>query len=139
MNPANMRRRLNVVLLVAHRLRHWPKSKPTLGQRLTYMLGTVTCTSLHTIVRAEALVQWLKLPAWKVGDRRFESHSGLQVSKKQNVSSPLTRIDAILWGGSVTEGYRVRRETARARISNPLSGGQCTFISPYKRFSWLSV
>ena len=25
------------------------------------------------------LVQWLKLAAWKVGDRRFEPHSGLQV------------------------------------------------------------
>ena len=23
---------------------------------------------------------WLKLPAWKVGDRGFEPHSGLQVS-----------------------------------------------------------
>ena len=27
------------------------------------------------------MVQWLKLPAWKVGDRGFEPHSGLQVSK----------------------------------------------------------
>ena len=41
----------------------------------------------------------LKLSAWKVGDRGFEPHSGLQVSKKkQNVSSPLTRNDSILWG-----------------------------------------
>ena len=31
---------------------------------------------------------WSKLPAWKVG---FEPHSGLQVSKKQNNSSPLAR------------------------------------------------
>ena len=53
--------------------------------------------------RAEALVQWLKLPAWKVRDRGFEPHSGLQVSKKQNVSSPLTHNDLILWGTSVTE------------------------------------
>ena len=29
------------------------------------------------------LVQWLKLPAWKVGDRGFEPRSGLQVSKEQ--------------------------------------------------------
>ena len=36
--------------------------------------------------------------AWKAGDRGFEPHSGLQVSKKQNVSSPLTRKDSILWG-----------------------------------------
>ena len=40
-------------------------------------------------------MQWLKLPAWKVGDPRFELHSGLQVSKKQNVSSPRTRKDSI--------------------------------------------
>ena len=44
----------------------------------------------------------LKLPALKVGDRGFEPHSGLQVSKKQTVSSPLTRKAAILWGASVT-------------------------------------
>ena len=40
-----------------------------------------------------ALVHWLKLAAWKVGDRGFEPHSGLQVSKKQNGSYPLTRND----------------------------------------------
>ena len=50
-----------------------------------------------------ALVQWLKLPAWKVGDCGFEPHSGLQVSKKQNISSTLTRKDSLLWGDSVTE------------------------------------
>ena len=33
---------------------------------------------------AGALVQWLKLPGWKVRDRGFEPHSGHQVSKKQN-------------------------------------------------------
>ena len=30
-------------------------------------------------------VQWLKLPAWKVGDREFVSRSGLLLSEKQNV------------------------------------------------------
>ena len=55
------------------------------------------------IVRAVALVHWLKLPAWKVGDRGFEPHSGLQVSKKQSVSSSLTCKDLILWVASVTE------------------------------------
>ena len=43
-----------------------------------------------------ALVQWLKLPAWKVRDRGFEPHSGFQISKKQKVSSPLTRKYLIL-------------------------------------------
>ena len=50
-----------------------------------------------------AMVEWLKLSAWKVGDRGFETHSGLQVSKKQNLFSPLTRKKIILWGTSVTE------------------------------------
>ena len=48
-------------------------------------------------------VQWLKLPPWKVGDRGFKPSSGLQVKKKQNVSSPLTRKDSILWGASVSQ------------------------------------
>ena len=39
-------------------------------------------TYAHTRLRiftetVEALVQWLNLPAWKVGDRGFEPHSGL--------------------------------------------------------------
>ena len=34
---------------------------------------------------------------------RVQPHSGLQVSKRQNVSSPLIRNDSILWGASVTE------------------------------------
>ena len=47
--------------------------------------------------RAGALVQWVKLPAWKVGHRGFESHPGLQVSKKQIVSSQLTPKNSLLW------------------------------------------
>ena len=46
---------------------------------------------------------WLKLPALKVGGRGCEPHSGLQVSKKETVSPPLTRNDSILWRASVTE------------------------------------
>ena len=48
--------------------------------------------------RAGALLQWLKLSAWKVGGRGFEPHSGLQISKKQNVSPPLTRIKVYYLG-----------------------------------------
>ena len=55
-----------------------------------------------TSARAGALVQWLMLPDWKVGDRGFEARSGLQVSKKQNSSPLLSREDSKLWGGSVT-------------------------------------
>ena len=56
-----------------------------------------------TAETAGALVQWLKLPAWKVGDRGFEPHSGFQVSKKQNDFSSLTRKDSLLSGACVTE------------------------------------
>ena len=38
-----------------------------------------------------ALVQGLKLPAWKAGDHWFVPRSAIQVSKKHNVSSLLTR------------------------------------------------
>ena len=86
---------------------------------------------------AGALVQWVKLPAWKVGHREYEPHSVLPVLKKQNVSSPLTRKDSILWGASVSERWRARPQTARARISNPVSGGQCHLIhlTILRRFS----
>ena len=42
----------------------------------------------------------IKLPVWKVGSRGFEPHSGIQVLKKQNVSSPLTRNGSIMQGNS---------------------------------------
>ena len=45
----------------------------------------------------------VKAAAWKVGDRGLAPHSGRQVLKKQNVSSPLTPNDSILWGTSGTE------------------------------------
>ena len=49
------------------------------------------------------MVQCLKLPAWRVGNRGLEPHSCLQVAEKQKVSSLLTRNDLVLWGASVTE------------------------------------
>ena len=44
---------------------------------------------IHHYNRTRALVQWLKLPAWKVGDQGFE----VLYSKfeEKNVSSRLTR------------------------------------------------
>ena len=81
-------------------------------------------------------MQWLKLPAWKVGNRGFEPHSGLQVSKKQNVSSPLTLKDSILWGASVAKGMCARLQIARARILNHVSGGSAiSFTSPFSEGS----
>ena len=43
----------------------------------------------HFRTAAGALVQWLKLSAWKIGDRGFKPHPGLQVSKKHYVSFSL--------------------------------------------------
>ena len=40
---------------------------------------------------------WRELPAWKASDSWFVPRSGIQVSQKQNVASPLTRKDSILW------------------------------------------
>ena len=54
-------------------------------------------------ISAGALVQWLKLHTWKVGDPGFEPHSGLQVSRKQNVSSPTTRNDSIWLACSISD------------------------------------
>ena len=65
--------------------------------------GPVEHDTLVLTLAAGALVKWLKLPAWKVGDRGFKPHSTFQISKKQSVSSTLTRKNAILWGASVTE------------------------------------
>ena len=68
----------------------------------------ISVVHVHLIMYASrgALVQWLKLHAWKVGDRGFEPNSGLQVSKKQNFSLPLTH----------KERWRARPQTDRARI-----------------------
>ena len=76
----------------------------------------------------------VNLPALKAGDRGFEPHSGLQVAKKQNVSSPLTRKDSILLGLR----DRVVACSASDRILNPGSGGQChlIYLSILRRFSW---
>ena len=47
---------------------------------------------------------------------------------------------SLLWGASVTE-RRARPQTARARISNPVSGGQChlTHLTILRKFSWPSL
>ena len=78
-----------------------------------------------------------------LGSRRSRVCAPLWPSsfKETNVSCPLTRKDSILWGASVTERQRARPQTARARISNQVSGGQCHLIhlTIFKRFSWLNL
>ena len=70
--------------------------------QLTFWRYTYEQVMLCFTTGPGALVQWLKLPAWKVGDRGLEPRSGIQVSKKHNVSSPLTREDSRLWRAPVT-------------------------------------
>ena len=70
-------------------------------QILTYKYTPRTAKILMAV--AGDLVQWFKLPAWNVGGRGFKPRSGIQVSKKQNVSSLLTHKDSILWEASVIE------------------------------------
>ena len=79
--------------------------------------------------RVGALVQWFnKVACFESQISGFEPHSDLQGLKKQNVSYPLTRKDSMMWRASMS---------ARARISNPVSQGQCHFIylSIPRRFS----
>ena len=45
--PTSMRRWPTVGLLLAHRLRHWPNSKPTLGQRLVFAWYTLLYVGLY--------------------------------------------------------------------------------------------
>ena len=69
-----------------------------------------------TVLAGAGQVQWLKLPAWKVGDRGFEPNSGLQVSKKQNDSSRSLMKIQYCEGNSVTERKRAQPQTDKARI-----------------------
>ena len=54
---------------------------------------------------------------------------------------PLSREDSIFWGASVTDRYGALPQTARVRISNPVSGGKCHLIllTILMRFSWPSL
>ena len=67
-------------------------------------------------------VQWLKLSTWKVGDRAFVSHSS---NFKGTLTRSLIKIQI--------RRFCARPQTARARISNLVSGGQCHLI---KSISW---
>ena len=65
--------------------------------------------------------------AWKV-----EPHSGLQVSKKQIVSSPLTRKGSILWGITVTERLYV---TCHIKTSSMSQNRENELVSGVRRAS----
>ena len=91
---------------------------------------------LHYSSKDGALVQWLKLPAWKVEDRGFKPPLWPSSFIETNCFFPLTRNDSILSGTSVR--WRARPQTARAWIPNPVSGGQChlLYLTILRRLSW---
>ena len=76
------------------------------------------------------------LESWR---SRSELRSGIQVSKKQIVSSPLTF--NIVRSLCDREVDCARPQTPRARISYPVSVGKCLLIhlTILRRFSWSSL
>ena len=72
------------------------------------------------------LMQWLKLPDFKVGGRGFKPSLAFKFHRKK-VSSPLTRKSSILWGASVTglrqPGLEVRIRCPEDSVISPSSGG----------------
>ena len=77
--------------------------RPPVNSHYRIRLHIAYNSKIAATPRTVPLVQWFKPSAWKIGDREFEPHSGLQVSKKQNVSFLLTCKDSILCGAFVTE------------------------------------
>ena len=69
--------------------------------------------------------------------RVWGSVPGLGGLKETKMFLPHPRVNSVLWGASVTERWRARPQTTRARISNPVSGGQCHLIhlTILRRFS----
>ena len=67
--------------------------------------------------------------------------SSSPLSSKHDLLSLPTGKDSILWGAYVTKRWRARPQTAKARISNPVSGGQChpIHLTILRRFSWPSL
>ena len=57
-----------------------------------------TLKRVERITGAVVEASCLKLPTWKVRDRGLDPRSGIQVPKKQNVSSLLTRKHSESWG-----------------------------------------
>ena len=50
LSPGNMRRWPSVGLLLAHRLRRWPNSNPTFGQRLIFAESRWSCEKIQTLL-----------------------------------------------------------------------------------------
>ena len=62
-------------------------------------------------------------------------HGGLKETK---TFLPHPRVKVSIVGASVTKRWRAQPQTARARISNTVSGGQChlNHLTILRRFSW---
>ena len=57
-------------------------------------IGAWPCCSGYLIICywSVALLQWLKVTAWIIGNHGLEPRSSIQISKEQNVSSPLIHL-----------------------------------------------
>ena len=79
---------------------------------------------------AGGLVQWLKRLAWKseIAGSSPALAFRLQRNKIMFLSSSLVKVQ-YCGENSVTKRWRVWPQTARARISNPVSGRQCHLIN----------
>ena len=69
-----------------------------------------------------ALLQWLKLPAWKIGDRGFESRFEMDSSREETkYFPPLTRKDAIfessVWRAVSTHSSHHHEDVLLAQFS----------------------
>ena len=87
--------------------------------------------------------EWLKLPPCKVGARGLLPRSGIhmiQVSNKRLYPPPHPLVrNSIVW--SFRDGEVACLPSDRARISSPVSRGQCHLIhlTIPKRFPWASI
>ena len=109
-----------------------------LDAKLVKSIEDANTTLAMLVWRRGGLVQWLKLPAWKVGNRGFVLGSGIQVQRnKMFLHCSVVKIqhcEKPPWP------RRARPQTAMARILNPVSWEQCHLIhlTILRRFSRLS-
>ena len=93
-----------VIAVIMDIVEPWGRGHSHLSHRhLEKCWEGVTAINVQCDVGSRALLQWLKLPAWKVGDRGFEPNSVLKFQRSNISSSPLTREDSLLWAAFVIE------------------------------------
>ena len=89
---------------------------------------------------------WGGGPRVVVSTAAFHQSSGFgsrsrRFGRNKKCFFPIHVWNSVLWGASVTEKWRARPQTARDRISNSVSGGQChlNHFTILRRFSLPSL